>query len=799
MMYRRLAHLFAALAVVCGTWQAAAVRAADELETVKPVPRDERWMVRQNSINARAKQGDVDLLFIGDSITQGWEGAGKETWEKYYGKRKAMNAGIGGDRTQHVLWRLDNGNIDGLSPKLAVLMIGTNNSGTNTSEDIAAGVKAIVAELRDKLPQTKVLVLAVFPRGPDAQSPQRKVNEAANANFQSVADNKNVFYLDIGPEFLGFDGSLHKAIMPDLLHLSPRGYEIWAAAIESKVVELLGEVAPNSLTKAEEAAGWKLLFDGRSTRGWHNYKKEGVGPGWKIIDGALTRVDKGAGDILTNDEYDAFELSLEFNISPSGNSGIMYHVTEEGKTPWQTGPEIQVQDNAAGHDPQKAGWLYQLYSSEVDATKPAGQWNTLRILITPEKCEHTMNGVKYCEYVKGSDDWNARVAKSKFAQYPLFGKPTRGFICLQDHNDLVAYRNIKIRPIKVTGSKSSMNIEKKHFGSTPEGKQASIFTLKNAKGLEAKLTDYGARLVELQAPDRDGKLANVTLGFDTIEGYIAHKAYFGCTTGRYANRIAKGKFTLDEKSYQLATNAGTNHLHGGARGFDRALWASETLPNGVAFTYTSADGEENFPGALTVRVEYLLSDDNQLRINYLATTDKPTVLNLTNHGYWNLAGAGSGPVLDHEIMIAADRFVAVDRESIPTGKLSPVAGTPLDFKQPHRIGERIEQMKPEEGPTGYDHCYVLRSQDGSVALAARVKEPKSGRVMEVFTTEPGIQFYTGNYLDGDSINGGHKQHYAFCLETQHYPDSPNQPSFPTTVLRPGQQYKQTTIHRFSAE
>jgi hypothetical protein len=205
--------------------------------------------------------------------------------------------------------------------------------------------------------------------------------------------------------------------------------------------------APNTLTDAEKAAGWKLLFDGKTTEGWRNYKKDTIGPGWKIEDGALVRAEKGAGDIITKDQYGAFELSLEYNISPGGNSGIMYHVTEEGGTPWQTGPEIQVQDNKDGHDPQKAGWLYQLYPSETDATRPAGQWNTVRILITPEKCEHCMNGVKYCEYVKGSKDWDERVAKSKFGKMPLFGKATRGYISLQDHGNLVSYRNIKIRPI----------------------------------------------------------------------------------------------------------------------------------------------------------------------------------------------------------------------------------------------------------------------------------------------------------------------------------------------------------------
>lgn len=215
-----------------------------------------------------------------------------------------------------------------------------------------------------------------------------------------------------------------------------------AAAAEP---EKASPAAPNTLTEAEKAAGWKLLFDGQTTNGWRNYKKDTVGPGWKVVDGALVRADKEAGDIITKDQYGAFELSLQYNISPGGNSGIMYHATEEGNTPWQTGPEIQIQDNTAGHDPQKAGWLYQLYSSEVDATRPAGQWNTLRILITPEKCEHCMNGVKYFEYVKGSKDWDERVAKSKFSKFSAFGKATRGHIALQDHGNLVSYRNIKIR------------------------------------------------------------------------------------------------------------------------------------------------------------------------------------------------------------------------------------------------------------------------------------------------------------------------------------------------------------------
>jgi len=227
----------------------------------------------------------------------------------------------------------------------------------------------------------------------------------------------------------------------------------WKSFALAALVCLLGSAASaeeklNELTDAEKAQGWKLLFDGKSTDGWRNYKKPSIGDGWKVVDGALTRADKGAGDILTKDEYGAFELKLQFNISPEGNSGVMYHVKETEGAPWQTGPEIQIQDNVKGHDPQKCGWLYQFYSTDKDATKPAGEWNELRILITPEKCEHTMNGVKYVEYVKGSDEWNAKLAASKFKAYPNFGKPTSGFICLQDHGNLVAYRNIKIRPIQ---------------------------------------------------------------------------------------------------------------------------------------------------------------------------------------------------------------------------------------------------------------------------------------------------------------------------------------------------------------
>jgi aldose 1-epimerase len=342
------------------------------------------------------------------------------------------------------------------------------------------------------------------------------------------------------------------------------------------------------------------------------------------------------------------------------------------------------------------------------------------------------------------------------------------------------------------------------FGKTSDGREATLYTLSNAAGTVLKLTDYGARIVALEVADRQGKRANVVLGFDTLAAYERHGAFFGCTTGRYANRIARGKFTLDGRTYTLATNNGANHLHGGQVGFDRAVWQGTPTTSGdaaaVRFTHVSPDGDEGYPGRLDLAVVYTLTADNQVRIEYTATTDKPTVVNLTNHAYWNLAGAGSGQVLDHELTLFADRYLPIDKGSIPTGELAAVQGTVMDFTAPTKIGARIEALKQDaDGTRGYDHCYVLRGQDGKLALAARVKEPRSGRVMEILTTEPGIQFYTGNFLDGDAKNGSHQQHDAFCLETQHYPDAPNQSQFPSTVLRPGEKFHSVTVHRFAAE
>jgi aldose 1-epimerase len=349
-----------------------------------------------------------------------------------------------------------------------------------------------------------------------------------------------------------------------------------------------------------------------------------------------------------------------------------------------------------------------------------------------------------------------------------------------------------------------MTIAKTPFGKTEEGTEVSLYTCTNQNGLVMKVTTYGATVVSMETPDKSGKLANIQLGFPTLEGYLQRHPYFGSTVGRYGNRIAKGKFKIDGKEFTLATNNGPNHLHGGLKGFDAVVWNAEEVKTadsvGVKFTYTSKDGEEGYPGNLKVTVVYSLTNANEMKIDYTATTDKSTVVNLTNHCYWNLGGAGSGDILKTELTLTADKYLPIDAGSIPTGELAPVKGTAMDFASPHPIGERIGELKKEPHQTkGYDHCYVLRGQDGKLALAARAKDAASGRVMEISTTEPGIQLYCGNFLDGGPGGNGYKQHEAFCLETQHFPDSPNQSKFPTTVLKPGDTYRSTTVHKFSVE
>jgi aldose 1-epimerase len=353
--------------------------------------------------------------------------------------------------------------------------------------------------------------------------------------------------------------------------------------------------------------------------------------------------------------------------------------------------------------------------------------------------------------------------------------------------------------------KKMAKVEKRPFGKTPDGTPIDLYVLTNAKGMTAKIMTYGALLTELNVPDRDGKFADVVLGFDNLEGYIAGHPYFGATVGRVANRIAKGKFTLDGKEYKLATNNGPNALHGGVKGFDKVVWkgeqfAASTGVPAVSFQYVSKDGEEGYPGTLTVTVLYTLSDNNELTIEYLAKTDKATPVNLTNHSYFNLAGQGSGDILAQELQLAASQYTPTDETLIPTGDIKSVVGTPLDFTKSTAIGKHIGEIKAD--PVGYDHNFVLGQKPGELALAARVKDPKSGRIMEVRTTEPGIQFYTGNFLDGTNKGKGgavYKKHAAFCLETQHFPDSVNQPKFPSVILKPGEKYSSTTVYAFSAK
>ncbi|MBM4034806.1 MAG: galactose mutarotase [Planctomycetes bacterium] len=343
------------------------------------------------------------------------------------------------------------------------------------------------------------------------------------------------------------------------------------------------------------------------------------------------------------------------------------------------------------------------------------------------------------------------------------------------------------------------SIGKAPYGELPDGTSVDIYTLTNGNGMEVKLINYGAITVSVKVPDRQGNLADVTLGYDTMEGWLKNAPHFGSTVGRYANRIAKGAFTLDGTTYKLATNSGENHLHGGVKGFDKAVWNAQPIqtPAAVAvrFTYLSKDGEEGYPGNLSATALYTLTNNNELKIEFSATTDKPTVVNFAHHSYWNLAGPRAGDVLGHILTIFADNYTPTDKGLIPTGELKPVLGTPYDFTVPTPIGKRIAEI---EG--GYDINYALRNPAGRVGIAARLYEPRSGRLMEIYTDQPGIQFYSGNFLDGAIVGKdgvAYRKHGGLCLETQRFPDSPNKPNFPSPVLRPGQTYKHTMTHRFS--
>jgi len=355
-------------------------------------------------------------------------------------------------------------------------------------------------------------------------------------------------------------------------------------------------------------------------------------------------------------------------------------------------------------------------------------------------------------------------------------------------------------PPPVHAQRSDMKIETNVFGKTPEGREVTRFTLINSHGNRATVMNWGATLLEVEVPDRRGTRTNVNLVFDSLERYLSPHPFFGSTVGRFCNRIENAAFSIDGQDYQLTKNHGEHQLHGGRNNFAFQWWDAESYRAdervGVRFSLTSPDGHEGYPGTVRVTADYSWNDDNELTIDFAATTDAPTHVNLTNHSYWNLGGVGSGSALDHVATIEAGHWLDVDGDLIPTGEINDVEGTPLDFRTPTPLGKRIDQLPATKG---YDHCYVIRGEPGTLRKAGRVVDPDSGRVLEIETTQPGMQLYTANHLPGTDASAGHGGHDAFCVETQHYPNAPNRPSFPSTLLRPGETLRETTVHRFSAQ
>ncbi len=360
-------------------------------------------------------------------------------------------------------------------------------------------------------------------------------------------------------------------------------------------------------------------------------------------------------------------------------------------------------------------------------------------------------------------------------------------------------------PESMPTSTSQGSVSEASFGQLPDGREATLYTLTNANGMIVKITNYAAIITSVLVDDKDGEMGDVVLGYDNLQSYVERNPFFGAVAGRYANRIAKGQFTLNGETYTLATNNGENHLHGGEEGFDKKLWDAESFENengvGVKMTYVSPDGEEGYPGTLTSHVTYTLTPANAIQMDYEATTDKPTVINLTNHSYFNLKDAGASKILDHEMRIVADKYIPTDAGNIPLGPLEDVEGTPFDFRTPTALGDRIEadDVQIERG-YGYDHTYVINGGGNTLTLAAEVYEPTTGRFMEVLTTEPGVQLYTGNHLSENFVGKGgqtYQRRAGFCLETQRYPDTPNQPDYPSATLNPGETYTSTTVYRFS--
>jgi aldose 1-epimerase len=393
-------------------------------------------------------------------------------------------------------------------------------------------------------------------------------------------------------------------------------------------------------------------------------------------------------------------------------------------------------------------------------------------------------------------------AREPWSRSKLFGMTLKGFVTVFG-TVLFGLSICGLVLAEGPSSKRNHGVKKQSFG-TREERPINLYTLTNSHGIEIRTMNYGGIIVSMRVPDRKGQFADIVLGHDTLDGYVPNPPYIGAVVGRYANRIANGAFTLDGKTYTLPKNDGPNTLHGGVKStFDKVVWDDAPVKgkNGVAFTYLSKDGEEGFPGNLKVKVTYALNDENELTVDYEATTDKATPINLSQHSYFNLAGEGTGDILSHELMLNGDRFTPVDKNLIPTGELRPVKGTPLDFTTSTKIGSRIDDSYDQlQLGHGYDHNFVINRKGDGFELAARVYEPTSGRVLEVSTTQPGVQFYTGNFLDG-TVTGkqGHvyKRRYAFCLETQHFPDSPNHPDFPSTILKPGETFHSKTVFKFS--
>ncbi|MGI5832778.1 MAG: aldose epimerase family protein [Thermoguttaceae bacterium] len=412
--------------------------------------------------------------------------------------------------------------------------------------------------------------------------------------------------------------------------------------------------------------------------------------------------------------------------------------------------------------------------------------------------------------VRNSGFQNQLVSKPMFPALPVLGPGfipvpifhQRGFGQIQCVRQVVCDMNKD----GIAGEYAMMGYQSEPFGQTNEGKTVTAYTLTNVNGLKAVILNFGGVLYSMETPDRSGKLGNISANLATVAEYQRFRPYFGSLVGRYGNRIARGKFTLDGVDYQVPVNDGVNALHGGLAGFDQRIWDAEPFMTdngvGVKLTYSAKDGEEGYPGNLSVTVTYILSNDNALTIDYTAVTDKATPLNLTNHTFWNLGGAQSGSILDHVLKLGASHYLPTDDGLIPTGEIASVESTPLDFRTPKPIGQDIARITDPWFRGGFDHCLVLdKPQEGGLSFCAFAVDPKSGRTMEIETTEPAVQFYSGNWLDGTTGIGGYKyeQHAAFCLEAQHYPDSPNHPAFPNTILRPGETYRQTTVHKFGIQ